>query len=252
VGVKRSQSGSRVLSIFELIAAHQPIGASALAKLSGEDRSAVQRSVLTLADAGWIRLAPEPPVRWELSAHIFTIASLPDSILQLRQRARSILDGLREQTGETAFLAIPDGTRFVVVESAESAHDLRMATRIGMIIEPHQSSTARAFLPYLTQTQQAAMLGRPPTQAEKEQFAATLKRGFGLSAGDVVPGATNLAVTIFDSRGEPLAVLVLSGPSERLPTDGHESTGDLLRQAAAALSRGRGHAGIARTLADAV
>ena len=70
MAVKRSQSASRVLSILELVASHQPVGVSALAKLLGDDRSAVQRAVMTLADAGWSRVAPEPPARWELSAHL--------------------------------------------------------------------------------------------------------------------------------------------------------------------------------------
>ena len=63
MAVKRSQSASRVLSVLELIASRQPIGVSALAKLLDEDKSAVQRAIMTLADAGWIRIAPEPPTR---------------------------------------------------------------------------------------------------------------------------------------------------------------------------------------------
>ena len=86
--VKRNQSLARALSVLELIASRQPIGVSALAKLLEEDRSAVQRVVMTLADARWIRLAPERPVRWELSAHMFTIAHLSFSSSSLGQRAR--------------------------------------------------------------------------------------------------------------------------------------------------------------------
>lgn len=239
MAVKRSQSASRVLSIFELIAAHQPIGVSALAKLISDDRSAVQRAVLTLADAGWIRLAPEPPVRWELSAHIFSIASLPDSTNQLRQRARAALAGLRDRTAETVFLAVPDIHRFVVVEAFESSHDLRMATRVGMVIEPHYSSTGRAFLPYLSPEQQTAMLGRPPTPDDLAQFAATRARGYGISAGDIMPGATNLAATIFGPRGEPVAAVVVSGPSERIPSERHAEIGALVSGQANALSHGQ-------------
>jgi DNA-binding IclR family transcriptional regulator len=239
MAVKRSQSASRVLAIFELVAAHQPIGVSALAKLIDDDRSAVQRAVLTLADAGWIRLAPEAPVRWELSAHIFTIASLPDSISQLRQRARATLESLRQQTGETVYLAVPDATRFVVVEALESAHALRMSSRVGMVIEPHLSSTGRAVLPYLDDAAQALMLGHDPTVEDRAAFAATRARGYGLSAGEVLPGATNVAAPIFGTRGEPIAALVVSGPSDRLTPERHDDVGALVAHAAASLSRGR-------------
>jgi DNA-binding IclR family transcriptional regulator len=237
LAVKRSQSASRVLAIFELVAAHQPIGVSALAKLLDDDRSAVQRAVLTLADAGWIRLAPEPPVRWELSAHIFTIAHLPDSTNDLRQRTRVVLESLREQTGETAFLAIPDLNRFVVIELAESHHTLRMALKVGQVIGPRESATGRAFLPYLDADRQAAMLGHDPDDADLAEFAATRARGYGLSAGDVMPGATNLAAPLFGAKGEPVAALVVSGPSDRLTPERHADLGELVVRNATALSR---------------
>jgi DNA-binding IclR family transcriptional regulator len=238
LAVKRSQSASRVLSIFELISAHQPIGVSALAKLLDDDRSAVQRGVMTLADAGWIRLAPEPPVRWELSAHIFTMAHLPDSMTELRQRARPILEGMREQTGETVFLAIPDLSRFVIIESADSHHTLRMALRVGQVIGPRESATGRAFLPYLDSQRQAEMLGHAPDAKDLAEFAATRERGYGLSAGDVMPGATNLAAAIFGPLAEPIAALVVSGPSDRLTPERHDAIGRLVAQNAATLSRG--------------
>lgn len=238
MAVKRSQSASRVLSIFELISAHQPIGVSALARLLDDDRSAVQRAVMTLADAGWVRLAPEPPVRWELSAHIFTMAHLPDSMIDLRQRTRGVLESLREQTGETAFLAIPDLNRFVVIELAESPHTLRMALRVGQVILPRESATGRAFLPYLETRQQADMLGHAPGEKDLAEFAATRARGYGLSAGDVMPGATNLAAAIFGANAEPVAALVVSGPSERLTPERHPQIGALVAQNATALSRG--------------
>jgi IclR family acetate operon transcriptional repressor len=245
LAVKRSQSASRVLSVFELVAAHQPIGVSALAKLLDDDRSAVQRAVMTLADAGWIRMAPEPPVRWELSAHIFAIAHLPDSTNDLRQRARPVLESLRDETGETVFLAIPDVSRFVVIETAESSHTLRMASRVGQVIGPRESATGRAFLPYVDAARQAAMLGHAPDEKDLAEFAATRARGFGLSAGDVMPGATNLAAVIFGAQAEPVAALVVSGPSERLTPERHAEIGALVARHAATLSRGRARASAA-------
>jgi IclR family acetate operon transcriptional repressor len=237
MAVKRSQSASRALSVLELIASQQPIGISAVAKAMDEDRSAVQRAVMTLADAGWIRNTGEPPVRWELSAHLFAIAHLPCSSADLRERARRILEELRDQTGETAFLAIPDVARFVVIEVAESHHALRMATRIGEVIAPSQSATGRAVLPYLNAERQTTMLGRVPGKGEKSEFAVTSKRGFALSAGDVMPGATNLAAAVFDANGQPMGAIAISGPSERLTVERHIGIGQLVSLAAQKLSR---------------
>ncbi|CAN7272645.1 IclR family transcriptional regulator [Phenylobacterium sp. LjRoot225] len=241
MAVKRSQSASRVLSVLELIASRQPIGVSALAKLLDEDKSAVQRAVMTLADAGWIRVAPEPPTRWELTARIFTIAHLPYSGSDLRDRAGRILEELRDATSESVFLAIPDVRRFVVIAAVESEQMLRMAVRLGQVIPVRESATGRTVLPYLSREQQAAMLGEEPDAAILAEFAATRGRGYGLNAGDILPGSTNLAAPIFDAAGQPMAAIAISGPSERITAERHAQIGALLVEAARGLSRGSPH-----------
>jgi IclR family acetate operon transcriptional repressor len=239
MAVKRSQSASRVLGVVELIAAHQPIGVTGLARLAGEDKSAIQRAVMTLADAGWIRSAPEPPVRWELSAHLFTISRLSHSANDLRQRARRTLEALRDATGETVFLAIPDIGRFVVIEVVESAHTLRAALRVGEIISIRGAATARAVLPYLSAERLKTFLQSEPLDpADAAEFASARTRGFGVSADGVMSGSTVVAAPIFDSDGQPMASIGISGPSERIPPDRHVQIGDLAVTAARGLSRG--------------
>lgn len=238
MAVKRSQSASRVLGVVELIAANQPIGVSALARLIGEDKSGIQRAVMTLADAGWIRPTPEPPVRWELSAHLFTLANLPHSANDLRQRARRTLEALRDETGETVFLAMPDIGRFVVIEVAESPHTLRAALRVGEIISVRRTATARAVLPHLSPDRLKTVLGGEPMDpADVTEFAGARVRGFGLSA-DAALGSTIVAAPIFDGDGQPLASIGISGPSERIPPDRHARIGALAATAAQGLSRG--------------
>jgi IclR family acetate operon transcriptional repressor len=239
MAVKRSQSASRVLGVVELIAARQPIGVSALARLLDEDKSAVQRAVMTLADAGWIRPSSGPPVRWELSAHLFTIAHLPHSAEDLRQRARRTLETLRDETGETVFLAMPDIGRFVVIEVAESPHTLRAALRVGEIISVRGTATARAVLPYLSPERLRTVLGGEAIDpADAAAFADARARGFGLSADGIMMGSTILAAPIFDSDGQPMASIGVSGPSERIVPDRHARIGALAVAGAQGLSRG--------------
>jgi IclR family acetate operon transcriptional repressor len=227
-----------MLTVLELIAARQPIGVSALAKLMDEDKSAVQRALMTLADAGWVRAAPEPPTRWELTAHIFTIAHLPHSTNELRQRARGPLEALRETTGETVFMVIPDIGRFVVVEVVESPHPLRMALRVGEIVPLEGSATSQVVLAHLSPERRTAMLGREPAAADVAEFAQALERGYGLSVGGVQAGSTTLAAPIFDADGQPMATIGLSGPSDRVTAARCAELGALLVDKARSLSRG--------------
>ena len=238
MAVKRSQSASRVLAVLEGIARHQPIGVSELARLLGADKSAIQRAIMTLADDGWIRAATGAPSKWQLTAHILAVAHMGHMSNDLRQRARSALEALREESGETVLLVVPDMRRFVVIDALESRQLLRTVPHIGLGVSVRQSATSRAVLPYMTREQQIDLLGQPPDAAMLAQFAATLKRGYSVSDGDVIAGSTNVAAPILEVDGRPVGAVVVSGPSERLTTKHQRKVGAMVLQTARSLSRG--------------
>src|SRR5215218_6454615 len=68
MAVKPLQSLTRALAAIDAIAEHQPVGLSALARALGEDKSALQRVLVTLHTAGWIRPVAGELTRWELTA----------------------------------------------------------------------------------------------------------------------------------------------------------------------------------------
>lgn len=236
MAVKRSRSATRMLSVFESIAHAQPIGVSALARLLEADKSAVQRDLMTLADAGWIRPAPGLSGQWELSPHVLTLARPPHSNESLRLRAGPILERLRTETGETAYLAVPDGDHFVVMAAAESHHLLRMVPAIGIVIPMQGSATARAVLPYLPEDRQAQILGSLPDAGTRAEFDATRARGYTVNDEELQAGAVAMAAAVLGPDGLPVGTLVLTGPAERLRPDRREAMGALLNAGARRLS----------------
>lgn len=235
MAVKRSSSAARVLAVFEQIAALQPIGVSALARVLAADKSAVQRDLMTLADAGWIRGVASG--QWELTPHVLTLARPPHSFDSLRQRVRPVLERLRSETGETAYLTVPDGDQFVVLDALESQQMLRMVPSVGMVVPVRGSATARAVLPHLAETEQARLLGEAVTPAMRDEFAATRLRGYAVNDGDIAPGAVALAAAIVSRQGVPAGALVLTGPAERLTPARRGEMGERLKREAAALSQ---------------
>jgi len=236
MAVKRSSSATRMLKVFECTAALQPIGVSALAREIGADKSAVQRDLMTLADAGWIRAAASGSGQWELTPHVLTLARPPHSTDTLRQRARPVLERLRTATGETAYLTVPDGDRFVVLDALESPRMLRMVPPVGMVVQVEGSATARAILPYLPENEQERLLGHPVSYALRGEFIATRQRGYAVNDGDIDPSAVALAAAVFERPQEPSGAIVLTGPSERLGPERRIELGEMLRTAAQELS----------------
>lgn len=237
--VKRSSSAARTLKAFERVAMLQPIGVSALARDMGADKSAVQRDLMTLADMGWIRPASSAPVQWELTPHILTLSRAPHSSDALRRRVRPILEKLRAETGETAYLTVPNGPHFVVLDAMESHQMLRMAPPIGTVVPATGSATGRVIIPWLAAEEQHRLLGSPLPAGTAEEFAATRSRGYAISDGDIAPGALAMASAIFGPNGVPAGALVVTGPSDRFPLAGRAALGTRLRREAMALSADR-------------
>jgi IclR family acetate operon transcriptional repressor len=237
MAVKRSQSASRVLATLEKVAEYQPVGISELARLLGADKSGVQRALATLSHEGWIRTAPGRPTRWELSERIHAIAQVAHGSPDLRHRARPVLEALRDETGETVSLNVVERGRIVVADVLESPHPLRVVLPIGMMVPPLTSATGRAILPYLGPERRLELIGSPPQPAELAAYAETAARGYAISEGVLFPGFTNVAAPVFEADGRPVAAVLISTPSHRMPASDHPRIGALVAAAARQLSR---------------
>ena len=237
MSVKRSKSGSRVLLVLETIASHQPIGVRALARLLDEDKSAIQRAIVTLAGEGWIRTTSEPPARWEVTAHILAVAYAAQGSNDLRRRARPILERLRDETGETVMLTVPDLNNFVIADVVESRQIIRMVPYVGTRVATRNTATGRAMLPFMTAERQAALLGAEPDQQLLESLEVARKHGYAVSEGETNPAATSIAAPIFEFDGLPIGAVTVAGPRERLTPSLHDSIGRMVVRAAQELSR---------------
>lgn len=238
MSVKPSQSAARVLAALDKIAEHQPVGVSELARLLGANLAACQRAIATLAEEGWIRMAPGKPTRWELTAHIHIIAQHAYGSNDLRRRARGPLEELWKQTSESVLLNVPEGRSFIVIDVYESPHHVRSSPPVGFVIPSTASATAWALLPYMTPEVQAQFLDGPPDKATLAKFDETLQQGFAVSRGDVAAGSNNIAAPIFEIDGRPIGVVLISVPGERATPERMEELSHMVRETAQRLSRG--------------
>jgi IclR family transcriptional regulator, acetate operon repressor len=238
MAVKPLQSLQRALLVVEAVAEHQPIGVGALCRLLDEDKSALQRVLVTLHASGWIRPTGDGATRWELSTRPLVIVGAAQRRSGLVARARPVMTSLREATGETVILAVPDAGRIVALEVVESRHLVRTAPHVGMVLPPETGAAGLAVFAHLDDAGIAAYLGTKPDGTFSADLADTRRRGWSLNPGVVHTGATSIGAAVLDAAGRPVAAVVVSAPSDRLPPDRYPVTGGLVREAAAAL----GHA----------
>ena len=232
MAVKRSQSAGRVLAVFEAIARMQPTGMTALATELGASNSAIQRDLLTLADAGWIQQAPNGARRWEISLHVMSFLRPPHSSDGLRLRIRPWLERLAKHCGETVYLAVPAVGRFIVIDAIEAPDLPRLLSALGVVIGLKGTATGKAWLAALPEAERNTLLGGVPAPGELLEWEKIMASGYAVNDGGVLPGSVTLASVLRAPGGMPFAALVLSGPRERLAPARWESLGRELVQVA--------------------
>jgi IclR family acetate operon transcriptional repressor len=236
MAVKALRSATRVLAVLEAVASLQPVGLAAVARHLDEDKSAVQRALATLAEDGWIRSAPGDAVRWELTTRALVMASHATVRSDLRERARPVLERLRDDTGESVLLAVADPPRVVTLDVAESRQLVRAAPHVGMVLPPVGSAAVQALLAHLPADEVGDYLGHPPDRAERDALAAVRRRGWALNQGAVHAESSGVAAAVLDADGRAVAAISVSAPTQRLAKARHAEVAALVVAAAASLS----------------
>lgn len=233
MSVKRVRSAERMLSVIDALAAHQPIGVGALATLIDDDKSAVQRMLMTLADAGWIQ-PTGTPTKWELSTHVLTLAEQTRGRHTLARSVRPTMEALRDETSETIILAAREGGGIVIVDVCQSTQMVRAAPNVGIVIPVANTATGHAILLASSDAERAAILGGPPNASLLAELQTAKENGYTMTL--LWAGSSSVGAPIIDSTGAVLGALALAAPSARMPAERLHYYGRLLAERCRALS----------------
>lgn len=228
MAVNANKSGSRLLAVVEQIARSQPVGSRQLARIMEMEKSAVQRAVTTLAQAGWIQPASNAANGWELSARVLHVAHMAHGRNSLRQRARPVLESLRDATGETTYLAISDLDGFVVIEVAESHQSLRTVVPLGSIITTDDKATVDAVLPYLTPEQREELTGEVSAERLRAVWRNAREIGYSVAEDAHDENSITIAAPILGGNGEAIAVISVRAVRARTTAEQQKEIGKLL------------------------
>jgi DNA-binding IclR family transcriptional regulator len=133
------------------------------------------------------------------------------------------LERLRAETGETVSLHIALGEKRVCVAELVSPEPIRMESGVGHVYPLYAGAAGKVLLawdddPLARVPAELAQVG-PSTIASRSELerelAAVRRRGYATSAGEVVAGATSLAVPVFGNNGTVTAAINVAGPTSR-------------------------------------
>lgn len=160
---------------------------------------------------------------------------------------RGALQSLWRATGETVAVHIRLGKQRVCVDELPSAESLRLVSGVGLAAPLHVGSAGRVLLAFLSPQDVDALMegvpldatgGGPVTSlpALHEELARVRDRGYALSEGERVRGASAVSVPVRGPTGVIAALSVL-GPGGRFTLDKRLAAVDELHAAAGEIGR---------------
>ncbi|AKT36070.1 IclR family transcriptional regulator [Chondromyces crocatus] len=217
------RSATATLKTFEIVAEQQPVGVSEVARQLGLSKSTVQRCLVTLHEAGWIRPEPDGPTRWVITAKSFGIARRVGDTRRLRATARPVLQRLHDTTGATVQLIVPEGREGILLERIAGMTLQHVFLPPGTRAPLHLRAEGKAILSRLADRDLEAYLAEElaapsphavvdPARVRRELLEIRT-RGWALSKDELVEGISSIASPILDLEGRPLAAISLDVPT---------------------------------------
>ena len=219
------ERGLRVLVAFD--EDHPEMTLSEVAARTDLSPAVVRRCLKTLVELGYIGQYER---KFLLRPSVLTIGSAFLASMQIEQVVLPPLQGLRDQTGDSASLAVLSGAEILYVAHVSTDRRFRVAAHVGTRFPFHATSLGKALAAHLTAPEQAALLAGAPFQrftertttdraAMEARLALIAQRGYDSALDELDYGIVSVAVPLFGRDGRVIAAINCSTSTTRISQD---------------------------------
>lgn len=245
------QSVDRALLIIETLAEDdEGYRLTDLAVRTGLSPSTVHRLLTTLEKRRFVQF-DRGEFTWHIGAQSFAIGSTFVRRRNFVTQALPYLRKLRDQTRETANLAVVDDGAMVVLTRVESREIMRSVTKVGGRVPMVASGLGKALLATYSEQDVFAIIqrdGMPRLTSKSIVRAGELckslhdirRQGYSVDDEEALIGLRCVSAVIYDDCSEPLAAISVSGKASRVPNDRLPILGKLVQEVAAELTTALG------------
>ena len=242
------QSVDRALLIIETLAEDdEGYRLTDLAVRTGLSPSTVHRLLATLEKRRFVQFDRDESM-WHIGAQSFAVGSTFVRRRNFVTQALPYLRKLRDQTRETANLAVVDDGAMVVLTRVESREIMRSVTKVGGRVPMVASGLGKALLSTYSEEDVFAIIqreGMPRLTSKSIVRAGELckslhdirQQGYSVDDEEALIGLRCVSAVVYDVRSEPLAAISVSGKASRVPNDRLPVLGKLVQEVAAELTK---------------
>jgi DNA-binding IclR family transcriptional regulator len=217
-GVRPLSTALKALEVLDLLGAEEkPLRLAEVAQAKRISRATAYQRLLTLVRAGWVEQTPDGAYRLSMQAVRVGIAALAQA--GLGERIAPQLHILVAESGETASIAVLEGTHCRIVQRVEAAGVLRAELRIGALLDLEHSASGRVLVAFADPALVKHLREKGVPLPSEKVLAQVRRERFAASSGKSFPGVRATAVPIFDRMGHCIAALSLVGPVPRFSID---------------------------------
>ena len=242
------QSVDRALLIIETLAEDdEGYRLTDLAVRTGLSPSTVHRLLTTLEKRRFVQFDRDESM-WHIGAQSFAVGSTFVRRRNFVTQALPYLRKLRDQTRETANLAVVDDGAMVILTRVESREIMRSVTKVGGRVPMVASGLGKALLSTYSEEDVFAIIqreGMPRLTSKSIVRAGELckslhdirQQGYSVDDEEALIGLRCVSAVVYDDRSEPLAAISVSGKASRVPHDRLPVLGKLVQEVAAELTK---------------
>lgn len=224
----------RALDILESFGySKEELGVTELSNKLKLPKNNVFRLLATLECRGYIE-QDRRSGNYRLGIKTFEVGNVFLHHLGLRRQARPVLEDLVAKCNETAYLAVLDGPEVVYILMQETAHTVRVASRMGHRLPAYCTAGGKVQLAHESQERLGEIFRDRPLRPWTEKTLTDMralyahlrqvaKQGYAIDDEELEPGVRCVAAPVRDYSRRLVAGVGLAGPVSRLSMERIES-----------------------------
>lgn len=195
------------VAVLAALAERGPLSLAGLVEATGLSRATAHRLAAALEVHRLV--GRDGAGRYRLGLRLLGWAGAVSTELGLVEAARPVLEGLRDETGESAQLFVRDGDSRVCVAASERPSGLRDTVPVGAVLPIGRGSGGKVLLAF-------GDAGVGTAGVDPSEWETIRRRGWAVSVAEREDGVCSVSAPVLDSGGRIHAALGVSGPINRL------------------------------------
>jgi DNA-binding IclR family transcriptional regulator len=218
-----------------------------LSERLGFHKATVSRTLQVLTRYGFLMQNPQTK-KYILGGALIQLGGLAGQTFRSTfvQVAKPYIDDLRETLKETVAMEVLAGGNSYMAYVAEGPQRVRIAATVGEMLPKHAAAGAKAILAFSSPDVQNQIKDWPMkkltanTIVDPKKFLQHLRviraEGVAFDNEEIDRGVSAVGAPIIDQAGQPIAAVVVIGPSQRIAIDKKSEIIALVKDAAAKIS----------------